>query len=152
MLFEMERAHTLEDMEGLLDKLKRVLDREPELRGLFVLWFEYVMERRESFTLSDEQLHEWADGYEGGVAMLREKMARWGEEIADEAREQGREEGRFAERRSALLNLLELRFGKREGREEELHTMTLERMREATERVMDREGFPDEQAVLMFEE
>ena len=83
-------------------------------------------------------------------------MARWGEEIADEAREQGREEGReegrFAERRSALLNLLELRFGKREGREEELHTMTLERMREATERVMDREGFPDEQAVLMFEE
>lgn len=93
MFFEMEQAHTLEDMEGLLGKLKRVLDREPELKALFFLWFEHVMARREAFELSEEQWRE-LEGEPEGVTMLREKMAVWREELRQQGLEEGREEGR----------------------------------------------------------
>lgn len=49
------------------------------------------------------------------------------------------------------MNLLELRFGPRDGREVEVEDLTFEQMGVATERVMDREAFPDEGSVLAFE-
>ena len=106
-VFKMERAHTPERIQEVVDRLYNLSDRKYDfIKQIFTAWVYQAMKSLDSTKEIPEPKN-----LQEARTMLAENMDQWKEQYREEGREKGREEGIDLGRGLLLLDLLKNRFG-----------------------------------------